>query len=105
MKSKRVNDQKHIIWLTGKIICSEAGKKNKAIFYDRDGVLIEDKHYIKDPKDVFLLNGVNDMLCNSKKSDFMNIIITNQSGISRKLFTWDDYEVRSIINDEESEVK
>ena len=49
-------------------------------------------HYIKDPQDVSLLNGVDDLLNYTKKLGYLNIIITNQSGISKKLFTWEDYE-------------
>ena len=92
MLIKKIKDDKHIILLTQIIQCENIKKYNKAIFYDRDGVLIEDKHYIKDPKDVFLLNGVIDILSQSKRLGYMNIIITNQSGISRKIFTWEDYE-------------
>lgn len=92
MKIKKINDSKHIIYLRDNVEKESLIKPKKAIFYDRDGVLIEDKHYIKDPKDVFLLNGANDILYKSKKLGYVNIIITNQSGISRKLFTWKDYE-------------
>ena len=49
-------------------------------------------HYIKNPQDVSLLNGVDDLLYKTKKLGYLNIIITNQSGISRKLFSWEDYE-------------
>ena len=47
-------------------------KKNKfdnlqshpAIFFDRDGVLIEDKHFISNPNQVQLLSGVKKLLSN-----------------------------------------
>ena len=35
-------------------------------FFDRDGVLIKDMHYIKNPQDVSLLKGVDDLLNKSK---------------------------------------
>ena len=105
MKIIKINAKKHITFLTENMNCNIGIKNNKAIFYDRDGVLIKDKHYIKDPNDVFLLNGANDLLSQSKKLGYINIIITNQSGISRKLFTWKDYEkvtykMLSLINSE-----
>ncbi len=105
MKIKKINEKKHITFLTEKMNCNIGIKVNKAIFYDRDGVLIKDKHYIKDPNDVFLLNGANDLLSQSKKLGYINIVVTNQSGISRKLFTWKDYEkvtckMLSLINSE-----
>ena len=105
MEIKKINKKKHITFLTEKTNCNIGIKVNKAIFYDRDGVLIKDKHYIKDPNDVILLNGANDLLSQSKKLGYINIVITNQSGISRKLFTWKDYEkvtykMLSLINSE-----
>ena len=105
MKIKKINDRKHITFLTDNFNFKNEIKYNKAIFYDRDGVLIKDKHYLKDPNDVFLLNGVNDILYQSKKLGYMNIIITNQSGISRNFFSWKDYEkvtfkMLSMINSE-----
>ena len=70
------------------------GKKayKKAIFFDRDGVLMKDVHYIKEPKDVLILEGVIDLIKLAKKRGYINIVITNQSGIKRQLFKWEDYE-------------
>ena len=53
MKIKKINNEKHITFLTDNIHCKSEVKYNKAIFYDRDGVIIQDKHYIK--KYFFLL--------------------------------------------------
>ena len=86
------DEKKHVIFFSKENIFSGQNTKKKAIFFDRDGVLIKDMHYIKDPKDVILMNGVNDLLNHTKKLGYLNIIITNQSGISKKLFTWEDYE-------------
>ena len=65
---------------------------NKAIFFDRDGVLIKDTHYIKESKYVSLMKGAKEMLSHTNNLGYLNIIITNQSGISRNFFTWEDYE-------------
>lgn len=62
------------------------------IFLDRDGVIIEDRHYIKDPNDVNLIEGVNDFFDYISSRAFGVIIVTNQSGISRGFFSWDHYE-------------
>ena len=67
-------------------------ESRKAIFFDRDGVLIKDVNYIKNVQDVTLLKGVNNLLKLSRDLGYLNIVITNQSGISRNLFTWEDYE-------------
>jgi len=89
---KLKDKKKHVIFFTKESLLNENGSLRKAIFFDRDGVLIKDMHYIKDPQDVSLLNGVDDLLNYTKKLGYLNIIITNQSGISKKLFTWEDYE-------------
>ena len=79
-----------------KIILNEESVNNKvfrpAIFFDRDGVIIEDVHFIKNPKNVSILPGVIKLLKTSKNAGWLNILVTNQSGISRGLSTWQDYE-------------
>ena len=89
---KLKDKKRHVIFFTKESLPKVNGYIRKAIFFDRDGVLIKDMHYIKDPQDVSLLNGVDDLLNYTKKLGYLNIIITNQSGISKKLFTWEDYE-------------
>ena len=84
--------KRHVIFFTKETTFKVNGCLRKAIFFDRDGVLIKDMHYIKDPQNVSLLNGVDDLLNYTKQLGYLNIIITNQSGISKKLFTWEDYE-------------
>ena len=89
-QSKRLSLHNHKI----KYIEDTFNKKNKnsAIFFDRDGVLIDDVHYISNPLDVKILPGVKDLLKISNKAGWLNIVITNQSGISKGLLNWDDYE-------------
>ncbi len=66
-------------------------ERKKAIFFDRDGVLITDKHYIKKIEDVELIEGAKKAILKSKDENYVNIIITNQSGISRGFYSWDEY--------------
>ncbi len=68
-----------------------SNRKRSAIFFDRDGVLIKDMHYLHDPKNVFLEKGVIELMQYALKNLIPVFIVTNQSGISRKLFTWNDY--------------
>tara|TARA_B100000700_G_scaffold246782_1_gene275906 strand:- start:1896 stop:2525 length:630 start_codon:yes stop_codon:yes gene_type:complete len=63
-----------------------------AVFLDRDGVIIQDRHHISSPNDVELCPGVIDLLLFFRSKSYQIIIITNQSGIARGLFTWKDYE-------------
>ena len=57
-------------------------------------ILIKDMHYIKDSKYVSLM--VKEILNYTNNLGYLNIVITNQSGISRNFFTWKDYE--SVTN-------
>src|SRR5881398_102607 len=62
-----------------------------AVFVDRDGTIIEDRDYCSDPKDVKIFPGVPEALRRLKSNEFKLIIITNQSGIGRGLFTVEQY--------------
>jgi histidinol-phosphate phosphatase family protein len=64
---------------------------SSAVFIDRDGTIMEDTDYCSDPKDVRILPGVLEALQRLKSRGFKLIIITNQSGIGRGLFTPDQY--------------
>ncbi len=65
---------------------------NKAIFLDRDGTLNPDPGYISDPKDYELFEGVTEALLKLQNAGFLLILITNQSGISRGLFSEEQLE-------------
>jgi D-glycero-D-manno-heptose 1,7-bisphosphate phosphatase len=62
-----------------------------AIFVDRDGTIMQDADYCSDPRDVQIFPGVPEALQRLKSQGFKLIIITNQSGIGRGLFTVDQY--------------
>jgi D-glycero-D-manno-heptose 1,7-bisphosphate phosphatase len=62
-----------------------------AVFIDRDGTIMEDCDYCSNPKDVRIFPGVPEALLRLKSKGFKLIIITNQSGIGRGLFTVEQY--------------
>ena len=62
-----------------------------AIFVDRDGTLIEDKHYLSDPAGVYLLPHVAESLKKIQEHGIKIFIVTNQSGIGRGYFTEKDF--------------
>jgi D-glycero-D-manno-heptose 1,7-bisphosphate phosphatase len=63
----------------------------RAVFFDRDGTLMEDAHYCGDPARVRVFPGVPEALRRLKAAGFATFVITNQSGIARGLITEDQY--------------
>lgn len=62
--------------------------KNKAVFLDRDGVLIRERgDYTWLLEDVKINDGVEEYLKNLYDEGYLLIIISNQSGISKGLYT------------------
>ncbi len=55
----------------------------KYILLDRDGTIIEDKHYLSDPEGVELIPGAQEGLKKMSDAGFGLIVVTNQSGIGR----------------------
>ncbi|MCB4792494.1 MAG: HAD family hydrolase [Elusimicrobia bacterium] len=62
-------------------------KKNIAVFIDRDGTIVKERHYLRKVKDIKLLSGVIKALKLLKDRDFKIVIVTNQSGIGRGYLT------------------
>ena len=65
--------------------------RRPAVFFDRDGTLIEEAHYCADPARVAILPGVPEALMRLKQAGFLTFVITNQSGIGRGLITEAQY--------------
>jgi D-glycero-D-manno-heptose 1,7-bisphosphate phosphatase len=68
-----------------------ANELSAAVFIDRDGTIMHDADYCSHPKQVKIFSGVVEALQRLKSRGFKLIIITNQSGIGRGLFTLDQY--------------
>jgi D,D-heptose 1,7-bisphosphate phosphatase len=82
---------------------------NKAVFLDRDGTINEDIGYIGNPNLIKLLPGVVEGIKRLKKNGFLIIVITNQSGIARGLFTRNDVElcnnrINEILTEENTKI-
>ncbi len=65
---------------------------NKALLLDRDGVIINYIPYLSKPEQVRLPTGAGLALKKWQDAGYLLISITNQSGIGRGYFTWDDLE-------------
>jgi histidinol-phosphate phosphatase family protein len=58
-----------------------------ALFLDRDGTLIEDVGYPRDPRRVYLLPGAAGALARLARLGFALVIVSNQSGVGQGLLT------------------
>ncbi|HLM59751.1 MAG TPA: HAD family hydrolase [Pyrinomonadaceae bacterium] len=60
--------------------------KQKAIFIDRDGTLIEEVNYLSRLEDLRFFSYTAEAVRLLKENGFLIIVVTNQSGIARKIF-------------------
>jgi D-glycero-D-manno-heptose 1,7-bisphosphate phosphatase len=63
---------------------------NRALFLDRDGTLILDKHHLADPAGVELVPGTVEALRLARAAGFRFFLHSNQSGVGRGYHTLDD---------------
>lgn len=68
--------------------------KRAAVFLDRDNTLMVDVPYCRRPEDVKLLPGAAEAVRKFHDLGFLVVVVTNQSGIARGLFT--EAELRSV---------
>lgn len=65
---------------------------NRGLFLDRDGTVIEECGYLKDPALVLFLPGAADALAALASEGWKIVIVSNQSGVGRGLITLDQME-------------
>jgi D-glycero-D-manno-heptose 1,7-bisphosphate phosphatase len=65
-----------------------------AVFLDRDGTLIAEVGHLGDPNGVAMLPGVPDALRRLSDAGFARVMVSNQAGVARGLFTEED--VRAV---------
>lgn len=75
----------------------DANKKvNKALFLDRDGVLMEDMGYIGEVERVKIKKEFTDIVKYANEKNYITIVTTNQAGVSYNYYTNDD--VKNVHN-------
>jgi D-glycero-D-manno-heptose 1,7-bisphosphate phosphatase len=67
---------------------------HRAVFLDRDGVLIEDVHRLVEPGQVKVLPGVPEALARLRREGFRLVVVSNQSVVARGLAT--EEQVRDV---------
>ncbi|MBA4070659.1 MAG: HAD family hydrolase [Gemmatimonas sp.] len=74
--------------------------RRRVVFLDRDGTLIVDKNYLKDPAQITLVPHAANAVRAFNYALVPVIIVSNQSGIARGLLTEQDYSAqRARIDD------
>lgn len=64
---------------------------NKAVFLDRDGVINKDHGYVHQVDDFEYIDGVFEACLALKAMGYLLVVVTNQSGIARGMFSEDDF--------------
>jgi histidinol-phosphate phosphatase family protein len=62
-----------------------------AVFLDRDGTLIADRHFLGNPTDLELLPGAASAIARLNRAAVPVYLVTNQSGIGRGYFGTEDF--------------
>jgi D-glycero-D-manno-heptose 1,7-bisphosphate phosphatase len=69
-----------------------------ALFFDRDGCIVEEVHYLRRVDDVRLIPGAQRILAQANARGIPVIVVTNQAGIGRGKFDWQAFlEVEARI--------
>ena len=59
---------------------------------DRDGVLVDEAHHLHRREDVRIAAGAVDLIRLARAQGWLVCVVTNQSGIARNLFGWDEFD-------------
>ena len=61
--------------------------KRRAVFLDRDGTLNRERGFVRSPDELEVLPGVSEALERLRAAGFLPVVLTNQSGIARGLYS------------------
>ena len=65
---------------------------HKAIFLDRDGVINTEIGFIWKPEDITFVAGIFDFCREARDRGYLLIVVSNQSGIGRGMFTEEQFD-------------
>jgi len=75
---------------------------NKAVFLDRDGVIIKDVNLLTNSGDIHVLDGLPEALSSLKNAEFKLIVVSNQTVVARGLAT--EKNVKEINSEIENKI-
>lgn len=65
--------------------------KHRALFLDRDGVINIDHGYVSRPESFEFVDGIFALVSAAKQAGYLVVVVTNQAGIGRGLYTEADF--------------
>jgi D-glycero-D-manno-heptose 1,7-bisphosphate phosphatase len=68
-----------------------ADLRRAAVFLDRDGTVLVERDYLRDPDQVRLVAGAAEAIGRLRAAGLAVVLVTNQSGIARGLFAESDF--------------
>ena len=69
----------------------KTSKQNNALFLDRDGVINKDYGHVHQIDKFHLIENIEILINTAQRNGYKIIIITNQAGIGKKLFSVEDF--------------
>ncbi|MDP6884509.1 MAG: HAD-IIIA family hydrolase [Rhodospirillales bacterium] len=71
----------------------ESGSKARraALFLDRDGVVVDEVHYLRRAHDVRLVAGAAPVIAEANRRNLAVVLVTNQAGIGRGILGWPEF--------------
>jgi D-glycero-D-manno-heptose 1,7-bisphosphate phosphatase len=68
-----------------------SGSATRALFLDRDGTIVEEVGHLYREQDVRLVRGAASLIAAANRAEVPVVVVSNQSGIGRRLFDWNDF--------------
>jgi D-glycero-D-manno-heptose 1,7-bisphosphate phosphatase len=68
-----------------------SGSATRALFLDRDGTIVEEVGHLCQEQDVRLVRGAASLIAAANRAEVPVVVVSNQSGIGRRLFDWNDF--------------
>ena len=70
----------------------QPSQRRPALFLDRDGVLIVDHGYVAEVCNTHVIDDAAPLIAESKRAGWAVVVVTNQSGVGRSYFSWEQFE-------------
>jgi D-glycero-D-manno-heptose 1,7-bisphosphate phosphatase len=86
------------VWRQARADLSWAGGL-PALFLDRDGVVVEEVHYLHRVEDLALIPGAAEFIAEANRRGIPVVVASNQAGIARGYFGWHEFQqVQAELN-------